>query len=405
MNILHINGGDIYGGAAKGALLLHHKLLKHGIDSFMLLQKGHDSKATQTSALIPMLSGDAKTLHSKHRDIEAKLVRQCKKKDNFFSAGLCGNDITSLDLYRNADIIHLHWINGGMLSLRSIEKIDKPIVWTIRDMWPFTAGSHYSLGCQEYAVGCTDCFMVDNRLSEHLFKRKMSLHGKKNIHYVAISSWLKERIEESLMLKNAKTSVISNFIDGKAFFPLEKNTAKELLGLEAQKSILLIGAHSLHADYKGFFDAMDIFRMLKKDVVLMVFGHLDRSVLESLGVEYRYFGYVYDDALLRLIYSAADVFLFTSTQEAFGKTVLESIMCETPVVCYNSGGHTDIVIHKKNGYIAKADDRQDYRSGIDWVLEHKDILVDIRKTVESRFKPDALALKYEAIYSKLLENI
>ena len=34
-----------------------------------------------------------------------------------------GTDITSLPEFRQADVIHLHWINQGMLSLKDIRKI------------------------------------------------------------------------------------------------------------------------------------------------------------------------------------------------------------------------------------------------------------------------------------------
>ena len=34
-----------------------------------------------------------------------------------------GTDITSLPEFRQADVIHLHWVNQGMLSLKDIRKI------------------------------------------------------------------------------------------------------------------------------------------------------------------------------------------------------------------------------------------------------------------------------------------
>ena len=32
------------------------------------------------------------------------------------------------------DLIHIHWIGKGFIKLSSIKKIEKPIVWTMRDM-------------------------------------------------------------------------------------------------------------------------------------------------------------------------------------------------------------------------------------------------------------------------------
>ena len=50
-------------------------------------------------------------------------------------------------ILKEADIINLHWINGGFLSLKSLEKLselNKPVVWTLHDMWAFTGGCHYN---------------------------------------------------------------------------------------------------------------------------------------------------------------------------------------------------------------------------------------------------------------------
>ena len=61
-----------------------------------------------------------------------------------------GTDITSLPEFQQADVIHLHWINQGMLSLKNIEKIlasGKPVVWTMHDMWPCTGICHHAREC------------------------------------------------------------------------------------------------------------------------------------------------------------------------------------------------------------------------------------------------------------------
>ena len=53
-----------------------------------------------------------------------------------------GTDITSLPEFRQADVIHLHWINQGMLSLKDIQRIlasGKPVVWTISAIIPENA--------------------------------------------------------------------------------------------------------------------------------------------------------------------------------------------------------------------------------------------------------------------------
>ena len=49
------------------------------------------------------------------------------------------------------DIINLHWIRGGYFPIEAIAKFNKPVVWTLHDMWAFTGGCHYSGECDRYS--------------------------------------------------------------------------------------------------------------------------------------------------------------------------------------------------------------------------------------------------------------
>ena len=60
----------------------------------------------------------------------------------------------------DSKIIHLHWING-LVNMKSLKKVKKPIVWTIRDLWPLTGGCHFHLinkkVCTNFESGCGNC--------------------------------------------------------------------------------------------------------------------------------------------------------------------------------------------------------------------------------------------------------
>src|SRR5690606_41352063 len=78
-----------------------------------------------------------------------------------FSPAISGINTTNNRLILEADIIHLHWVNFGLLSIDSIGdllKLGKPVVWTLHDMWPFTGGCHHSGDCrsEERRVGRED---------------------------------------------------------------------------------------------------------------------------------------------------------------------------------------------------------------------------------------------------------
>ena len=58
-----------------------------------------------------------------------------------YSHGLTGIPIHKNPAVLAADVIHLHWINKGFISLDGLQallNLNKNIVWTAYDMWPFT---------------------------------------------------------------------------------------------------------------------------------------------------------------------------------------------------------------------------------------------------------------------------
>lgn len=42
------------------------------------------------------------------------------------------------------DIVHLHWVGAETLSIEDIGRINKPVIWTLHDMWPFCGIEHYA---------------------------------------------------------------------------------------------------------------------------------------------------------------------------------------------------------------------------------------------------------------------
>lgn len=192
MKILHIVSGDLSGGAARGAYWLHRGLVDLNINSKLFT----NSRITLDDENV------ITTVRTKKEKITKILFEQFdnlftyiypKRKKVIFSSAICGVDFTKTQAYKEADIIHLHWINGGFVNIRHLAKIDKPVVWTMRDMWPFTGGCHYSMGCERYQNGCGNCEQLKSSykydLSRFVFNRK-SKYLSKNIKIVGISYWL-----------------------------------------------------------------------------------------------------------------------------------------------------------------------------------------------------------------------
>lgn len=402
LKVVHLVAGNLSGGAARGAYWLHKGLLAQGVDSVLITSGAN----TLGEPEIISIATASKTQYELHKQAERQvLAKYPNKKDGLFSTGYYGFNFETIPAFQHADIIHLHWVNNNFLDIEHLQYFNKPVVWTLRDMWPMTGGCHYALDCERYKTDCGNCPQLGSEkqsdLSTEVQQRKLALFPK-DIHYVGISGWVSEQAKQSSLLKDRCISTIANCIDTDEFFPLDKSMARKALAIQSSKKILLIGASRIKDTYKGYDILIKVLQELNKDdYFLVVFGASNENDIKDFGFEYIRLGYLYDTVSMRLVYSAADVFLCTSIQEAFGKTVAESMACGTPVVCFDSSGPGEIVEHCISGYKARAFDVDDMVSGIHKVCFTKNYqeisLAAIRRVCEN-YSKELAAKKYIELY-------
>ncbi len=411
MKILHIVAGDLLGGAARGAYWLHKALVELEIDSQILTNSKIDFEDNKVISIVK--NKRQKILNF----IKAKLDNNIQKvyknrKKVIFSTGFFGFDFTKTDVYKQADIIHLHWINEGFVNIKDLNKVDKPIVWTIRDMWPMTGGCHYTMGCENFIHGCGKCEQLNSNtkfdLSRVILNRKVK-YLSVNLKIIGISNWISKEAQRSFLFKNFDIRKISNNINSNDFSPINKQVAREILGIKTNKKIILVGAQNLNNFYKGFDKFLKAIQTLKKSkYFICFFGSLDKKVVRNLGFEHKSFGFLYDIFSLRLVYSASDVFVAPSLMDAFGKTLAEAMSCKIPVVCFNMTGPKDIVDHQKNGYLAKPFEPLDLANGIEWILNapnYEELCKNAREKVLREFDSKIVAKKYIKLYKEILSEI
>lgn len=344
-----------------GALILHRGLLQAGVDSHLLVTSCSRSEPLPDKVSVLVDNFTKRVLNNLL--VRGERLFQRDKSFNrisLYSLGAIGGWAARSNLVREADIVHLHWICGAMMSISSVGSLrDKHVVWTLRDMWPFTGGCHYSLDCNRFTTGCGKCPLLHSHTefdrTSWAMRRKIRSYKKiASLHPIGISPWIAKMASLSPVFSDRPIRWIWNGIDQSEFTYLDRDSARAELGLPQDAPCYAIGAYRITDGYKGFAMARKVLGRIAegcngKGANILCFGH-GASELDTPGVNLIDFGYVKDKRILNRIYAASDCFLMTSKQEAFGKTVAEALSSGSPVICFDTGGPKDMIIHGRNGY-------------------------------------------------------
>jgi glycosyltransferase involved in cell wall biosynthesis len=408
--VLLLSTDDSYGGAAIATYRLHRGLIDSGTYSRMVVRK----KSTDDFTVIGPET-KVKFIHSGLAAFLDRLPVQLFTRGYYteFQSAIFGySDVTQQIEIFNPDIVHLHWIVSGFLTVETIKKIKKPLIWTIHDMWAFTGGCHYAFDCDRYQNACGCCPILKSNtkydLSHFNLARKIKAWKDLDITIVSPSRWLSECAKKSSLFRNCNIETIPNGLDLNVFKPIPKITARKSLSLPIDKKILLFGANNvLDGERKGIHHLNEALNELSKmnlndEVELVIFGCSEPEVRPDYGFKSRYIGRLHDPYSLALLYSAVDVLVAPSKQDNLPNTAIEAMACGTPVVSFNIGGMSDIVIHKETGYLAEPFVSVELANGIYWVISNieqlEQLSINSRKYVEKTFKLEAIVQNYNNLY-------
>ncbi|MFD3394666.1 glycosyltransferase [Aquirufa sp. OSTEICH-129V] len=333
-----------------------------------------------------------------------------------FNPGLIGQDISRHPAIQQADIIHLHWVNFGFLSISNIEqllKLGKPVIWTLHDMWAFTGGCHHSGDCENFQTNCGSCKFVNKPerwdISHRMWARKIFAFEYPNLHIITCSEWLKSRAEKSTILAHRSIESIPNALDTEFFQRI--SDAKNTLQLNPMKQYILFVAMRVNTPTKGFSylkEALEIWKKenpatAKNTELLLVGNVIDSYEIKALPLPATSLGHIADPSKMRLIYSAADVFITPSLEENLPNTIMEAMACGTPCVGFHVGGIPEMIDHEVNGFVAEYLSANELASGIQWSLNHTPNEA-ARDKVISSYQEDIIAQKHSELYFKYLPD-
>lgn len=422
MKIVLVSTYEKKGGAAVACERLMKALQKTDVKVRRIVL----DKSTQNPDVVSVNDSFKQKIWNKIRFLSERFIIWMNNgfsRKNLFQVSIAnaGNDISSLPEIQEADIIHLHWINQGMLSLDNIQELlalGKPVVWTLHDMWAFTGICHYSGDCAHFKEKCGCCPWLGRKgktkdLSGRVLKLKRQLNYGK-ISFVACSSWLQRIASESTLLRNLNVYSIPNPIDTALFKPLEKLKAREKFSLVTGKKMILFGAVKLTDERKGyryFCEAVKLLREsypeLQEQIELVFLGDIKGDMPEVGYFKSNFVGYLSDMNAIVQLYSAVDVFVIPSLEDNLPNTVMEAMACGTPVVGFDVGGIPEMIEHRRTGYVAEYKNSVDLMRGISWVLFEADT-ENLRKLsverVKNLYREDIVAKQYISLYSELTVN-
>lgn len=414
MRVCHLSYSDRHGGAARAALRIHAALLDAEAAEWTSTMRvsrrladhpsiqGPQGRKAGLSMARATLGGQLSALQrSPNRILHSPSWLPCR----------LDRELNASD----ADLLHLHWLQGEMISIEAIGRLRKPLVWTLHDCWAFSGSEHYPNGLEDlrYQEG----YHHHNRPPGHhgldldrwCWKRKRQ-HWRSPMQLVCPSRWLAGCVQRSELLGDWPVRVIPYPLPTAVYRPWPRALARQLFGLPVEGKLLLFGALDGSRDLRKGWDLLEAALSKLAHTVpglqAVVFGQSEPTEPPRLGLSIHYVGALHDDQALAMLYSAADVMVVPSRLDNLPQTALEAQSCGVSVVAFNATGLPDVVEHERTGYLADPYDPADLAHGIGWVLEsseRRQRLADAaRQRALSLWTPRRIAGAYADLYQEVV---
>lgn len=318
-------------------------------------------------------------------------------------------------------VIVVFW--QGMLTFKTIESIYDKLhclfIFWCADYSPMAGGCHFTGDCKKFETGCGYCPGIGSKKQNDFTRFNIAYRKRvyEKVKPVVIGNgYMHTFFSRSFLLKNYNRCACGYFtLDLKHFCERNRVEAKSIFGVpQSGRFVILFGAQNLNDERKGVSYMLQALKILhdkmnaeeRQKVLLLLAGRSIEEIKDRLYFEYLHLGFVKAD-MLPMMYSAADVFLSPSVNDAGPSMVNQSLACGTPVVSFEMGTAIDYVKDKNTGYCAKLRDAEDYARGIEKLfrlseLDYLAMRKECRKISEELSSPERELAMYEEIFKKYL---
>jgi len=422
MNILHINTTSHSGGAAKAMQRLHDELLAQKHQSEIIAGRNNLPGEPHIHLMSDVISP-----YQTNLGVIQSRLGSCI--EDFLGLHPWTNrptlNIPKTKLYEWADIIDLRNLHGGYINLWVLPglSLGKPVVWRLPDLWALTGYCAYPYDCQKWKDGCHDCPLLkgEGRLlvepkppprwdgTKRVWLAKQKTYLESKLHIVVNSEWMRKKVNQGILKESLSVNVISNGVDLDIYKPIDKQMAREKLGLPPNEIILLWGAASLGNLRKGYSYTARAMELIQNkgeiEPLLITMGNEKRMDEKYPLGKVKHFGFVKDPASQALMYNAADLFLCSTLADAQPQTAVEALACGTPVITYDIGPMPELIQEGKTGFIAPDVSVESLAATLEEVLDNPEQLVEMGQYCREEAEQKYDLSKQTKMYIDLYENI
>jgi len=404
MKVLHIASADS-GGACGAAMRIHrclHEFVPEVESKALVIWKNKD------------VESELYSIRDSYKGIRKLQLKIIDNVNNFVLNKIIKGKTNKLSvIYKNyrsfyrpenhhlvadwADVIHLHFTNNFInfpTFFKTIRKLNKPIVWSFHDMAPFTGGNPYENENMQEFLPIYDSFLE--------YKKKYLKKGHVFGH--ATTKVFKDKaVNKYHTYTEDNCNVIPYPLDTSVFNEKDRTFARNKYKLPLDKKILLFVCTNLKAVRKGFYllnEKLD--EIVKHDFHLAVVGRNISGIPDHEHIHK--IGFIANPEDLSELYSAVDLFVTPSIEEAYGQTTTEALACGTPVIAFQTAGAIAQILHGINGYLCEEISSQCLYENI---VEAMDQIWDrdsIASDAKSRFNAKDKAEEYFSMYKKMLNQ-
>lgn len=406
------------GGAFKASLRLHQALRSIDVEASLAVGdlEDHDNFIRKVGSTRKEFRYARSEVQYFKAYVEALIVKFQRTSNPLLRspALLPGSGFRDL-ISSDADVLNLHWVCGGFLSVSQIGSLLErfPTVWTLHDQWAFLGTEHYGFNGSDLRwnrplEGRSRLrFREGIDIDSWTWQRKQK-KWRSPAYVITPSNWLASQVSQSELMGDWPVKAIPNPVNLETFRPLDQSVCREILGLPADVPLVLFaamgGSSSPAKGWDLLAESISYLRRQIPEVQVVAIGRSASFPAKIGNVTVNRLGFLGDEFSMSLAYNAASLVAVPSRVDNLPQTATEAQSCGRPVVAFRVGGLPDTLVDGETGLLAEAFDVEELASKAASILTSEVMEQRMGSAARERarkcWSPKVIAEQYLGVFSE-----